>query len=531
MKKWWKVSICALAATFALPAVTSCDKKSAGKTQEEIKMEKLEALGDVMNATLADMKSFDFGGNLTMITEQVIPDGNNSNYIGSQSYGVEATASLTDSGLEAKMLTTATYKESIQSMPEYDYERTTLGEYYLVDGFIYEQDEENPNFYHQYPQSVDAAIAERLFGSAEVTFGDVVNGVKDAKKKLEVLEKLGVLDAVEDALFEDTEYDGFEDFFGYPELPELSEITEMSELFAMSADLFAGIFANEFTLVEEGETTTITLDLKDEIDGIFTFVDTYANIKLGDLVNAVLGSVSEGLTWQEITSEIKDKGDVYTVKSLVDSLDSEIYQASGFRLQEVKDILLSQEGIYSLIEKEYGWFEAARIRAYSVADFVHDNGKMTVNEYLKEKMGPSVTLSGLVGEWESYLIESKLGDLIPSANAVLSTIKDVEVHSCNATLVFNVKDGKITSVENSYNVKLSIPLGENQKMTMAESYSLYANNFSSESQEIALPSDITIDTWCNVCQGFVDQTDYCYQCKQFICERCHYYRYGYHLYD
>ena len=60
MKKMWKISVCALAATFTFSALTACDK---GEQEEKsnITAEQVLALGDSIQESLSDVQSFSFG--------------------------------------------------------------------------------------------------------------------------------------------------------------------------------------------------------------------------------------------------------------------------------------------------------------------------------------------------------------------------------------------------------------------------------------------------------------------------------------
>ena len=551
MKKFWKVSACALAATFALPVFASCDKNKPSAA--EVKMQKLEALGDAFGATLAESKAFDFGAEARVSTDTVIPGmGTTMVQQTVQAYKANSTLSLSDRGPE---LATDVAMQSFEGMLG---QTQTAGESlavkaYVLDGFAYVQSLENPLEYIKSPQTLDTVLSRDILGMYEdYTIGDIVNGVKDLMKKLESLEKLGVFDAIEEELFADTEYEDFDDFFtdvNIPELPNFSDVAEMSEFFAAGSELFAEFFHKEFTLVEEKGTTTITLDLQDNFDGMLTMVKELSNMKLGDLVNKGLASLSgdETLKWENLVKELKGKGS-YTVRTVMNSLDSELYQASGFRLQEIKDLVLSQEFVYTLLERFLDGETVNEIRDFSIAEFVNDYGSYTIDRLLQEKTeNPTMTVDGLLLKAQEMLTNMKVIDLLTFASGgqsvpsnggvtasgmIASLINGIDVQAFNANLVVNVKDRKAISVEASYNVKVSVPMTIETavgNVTMTASAYSYIKNFSPEAKMIALPTNATVVSVCYNCEMPVQEKDYCFTCKRTLCEDCHQY-YSYNHY-
>lgn len=61
MKKFWKFSVCALAATFTLSSVTACGDKGETEEKSNITADQVLALGDSIQSALTDVQTFDFG--------------------------------------------------------------------------------------------------------------------------------------------------------------------------------------------------------------------------------------------------------------------------------------------------------------------------------------------------------------------------------------------------------------------------------------------------------------------------------------
>ncbi|MBQ8447074.1 MAG: hypothetical protein IJX31_04775, partial [Clostridia bacterium] len=90
----------------------------------------------------------------------------------------------------------------------------------------------------------------------------------------------------------------------------------------------------------------------------------------------------------------------------------------------------------------------------------------------------------------------------------------------NANLIFTVKNDKLTRVEVSYNVKVSVS-AQGQSMTVYMNSSVYAEDFSDQAQTIALPTGSTVVIYCDECGLTAAESDYCAACRAYVCEDCH----------
>ena len=475
MKKFWKISAFALSAAFTFSTVTACGGKGDTEEKSNITADQVLALGDSIVESLADVQSFDFG--MSMKSGQSMSGMSMENGI-----SITATANLNQANLDAKLSASIYEKMSGQGM---NYDDTQTLSAYLIDGFAYTQDEMDTTgkVFEKSSRPALDYIFEEFSGDMESDLSDILEEIMAAEGEIAI-----------------------------PELP---------------TDLIKTILNDEFTLIQKGDTTRVTLDLKKELNDIFSYVGNLSvNTKVGDVVNYALGYIDEELTWQAFTGAIKDKGS-YTVGALVNSIDNELYNASGMRLQEVKDAIFAEPGVYDVLVEEVGTEMADMIVNTSVADLVGEYGALTVDNLVQMAMeDETVTLSSMVGLIEGMFAEMTIGDafqLNETAevfNETVAVFKGIRVEDLNANLIFTVKNDKLTRVEVSYNVKVSVS-AQGQSMTVYMNSSVYAEDFSDQAQTIALPTGSTVIIYCDECGLTAAESDYCAACRAYVCKDCH----------
>ena len=471
MRKMWKLSVCALAATFTLSAVTACGDKGETEEKSNITADQVLALGNSITESLADVQSFTFG--LSAKSGQSM-----SGYTTESAVSVLATATVKQESFNAKMTATITEKMNAGG---YDYNDSYSLSGYLIDGFAYLQDETDPTK-RTYTKSSRPAI--------DTILEDMSEGMETNLS--------GILEEIM----------GAESEIAMPEIP---------------VDLLKEVLSDEFTLVQKGDTTRVTLDLKKEFNDFFNYVGNLSlNTKVGDVVNYALGHIDEGLTWQGITGAIKDKGG-YTIGTIVNVLDNELYNAGGVRLQEIKDAIFAQPSVYDALMQEMGQDMTDMIVNTTVAEFVAEYGAMTIDDVVKMiAEDETATLSAVVGNVETVFNSMKLGDGMDAAEKAafaqtIATFKGIRADALNANLIFTVQNGKITRIEISYNLKVAISM-DGESMTTYTNYSIYAENFSNQAQTVALPTGAIVNTYCVRCEESTGR--YCRDCKAYICQRC-----------
>lgn len=475
MKKFWKISVCSLAVAFTLPAVTACEK---GETEEKsnITADQVLALGDSIQSSLAGVQSFQFG--MSMKSGESGPEYSMEN-------GLTLTAlmNVTKDGVSAKLSGTQADKLTVHNMPQYNYDRKTSSDIYILDGFAYVQDDTDEKGKTYQKNSVQTLL-ETLFEGSSMDFSQMLE---------EIMESQGQTD------------------FEMPAIP---------------TDLVQQVLTDEFTLIKKGDTTRVTLDLKKEYNDTLGYVGGWSlQTKVGDIVNYALGQFNEDLTWQGLSSLLKDKGG-YKVSTIVNLLETAITNASGMSLQEIKDVVLAQPEVYEMLVQKLGSEETDAIVAASVSDLLDAYGNLTVNDLAKQATkDETATLASVIEEIETKLSTVTLGDSMDedekeSFDDMMSIIRGIHVDAWNANLIFTVKNDTLTRVEVSYNTKITTSMmGMNS--TTYTNYSMYAENFSGEKLAITLPTDITVDIYCADCGWSVTDDDYCDDCKEFICENCH----------
>ena len=479
MKKMWKISVCALAATFTFSALTACDK---GEQEEKsnITAEQVLALGDSIQESLSDVQSFSFG--LSMKTGQTA-----RGYLSETGMSLTALANVKEDDFDAKITGTMYDKMDIQGMPEYGYNETDTLTAYVVDGFSYRQDEddETGKTYIKSSRPFLDSLLEELSEGVEINMSDALEEIMASQGEIVM-----------------------------PEIP---------------VDLIKTILTDEFTLVQKGDTTRVTLDMKKELNDMLGYVGNLSvHTKVGDVINYALGHIDEELTWQDITSAIKGlRG--YTVGTLISVMDAELYNASGMRLQEIKDMIFAEQSVYDALVQELGTEAADAIVNTTVADVVTQYSTVTIDQMLQQIAEDStLTLTSVVDTIETALNTMTLGDSMDeeekaSFSQVISVFKGIRFDDLNANLIFTVKNDRLTRVEVSYNVKATVTM-EGDSMSIYVNSSVFAENFSAAAQTIALPTGSTVDIYCESCGWAVTEDDYCSLCRAYVCDDdyCHF---------
>ena len=195
--------------------------------------------------------------------------------------------------------------------------------------------------------------------------------------------------------------------------------------------------------------------------------------------------------------------------------------------KEVKDMIFAEPGVYDVLVEEVGANMADKIVNTTVANFVGEYGTLTMDNLMQMAMeDETVTVSSMVELIQTRFTEMTIGDVIPmdevaAFNETIAVFKGFYVDDFNSNLIFTVQNDKLTRVEVSDNVKVSVS-AQGESMTMYINSSVYAENFSVQTQTIALPTGITVVIYCDDCGLTVAESDYCTGCRAYVCDDCHF---------
>lgn len=481
MKKFWKISACTLSMAFAFSAATACDKDKGERVEKSnITADQVLALGDSIAETLADVQSFSFGFSTKSGT--VMPGSTTESGV-----GLTAKANLTENGMDAAITATITEKTTVEGAPDFNTDDVETASAYLIDGFAYMQDpdDETGKTFEKSSRPIADMLMEELLGAADIDLSAILEEIASTETEIA--------------------------------LPEIS----------IPADVIKNFLNDEFTLIQKGDVTRVTLDLKEEFNDSMKYIGSLSvNTKVGDIVNKALGDIDENLTWQTVTDAVKGAGSV-KVGLLIYTLDGAAESATGMGLQEIKDALLSEQTIYDALAKALGAEMMEEVKNTTVNDFVTAYGEYTVNNLLQMVTeDETVTVAGAVDRVESVLSTTTLGDLMETEEEkeefaeMISLFKGIRAEELNANLIFTVKNGTLTRAEVSQNVKITVSV-QGMSMSVFSNVSFYAENFNAEAQTIALPADSTVVVCCDDCEAEVTEDDYCDICKAYLCETCH----------
>ena len=479
MKKFWKLSVCALAATFTLSSVTACGEKGETEEKSNITADQVLAIGDSIQTALSDVQSFSFG-----MTAKA--GSNNPQESTENSMNLMAVANVKAEGIDAKLAFEGKNKASYPSMPQLNEDETFSTAMYILDGFAYAQDESDPTkmTYIKSSRPIIDSILEDMSEGMEM----------DLSAMLE--EMMGNVSSGEITM---------------PEIP---------------VDFIKEVLNDEFILIQKGDTTRVTLDLKKEFNEIFSFVGNLSTAtKIGDIANFALKYIDEELTWQDFTGALKGKGD-YTVGTVINVVDNELYNAAGVHLQDVKDMIFAEPGVYDALVQEMGKEMADTVVNTTVDQFKAEYGAMTFDDIIKTvSEDETATLDGMITDIETALSQMTLGNVMDFESAtvlnqITSKFKGIRMDDLNANLIFTVSEDQLTRVEVSFNFKITLS-AQGQSATTYMNYAMYAENFSNQAQTIALPTGSTVVIYCNDCHLMATENDYCIVCRAYRCGDCH----------
>lgn len=383
-----------------------------------------------------------------------------------------AVANFKEDAIEAKLAFEGNNKDSDPSMVMY-----------ILDGFAYAQDESDPTkmTYIKSSRPIIDSILEDMSEGMEM----------DLSAMLE--EMMGNVSSGEITM---------------PEIP---------------VDFIKEVLNDEFILIQKGDTTRVTLDLKKEFNEIFSFVGNLSTAtKIGDIANFALKYIDEELTWQDFTGALKGKGG-YTVGTVINVVDNELYNAAGVYLQDVKDMIFAEPGVYDALVQEMGKEMADTVVNTTVDQFKAEYGTMTFDDIIKTvSEDETATLDGMITDIETALSQMTLGNVMDFESAtvlnqITSTFKGIRMDDLNANLIFTVSEDQLTRVEVSFNFKITLS-AQGQSATTYMNYAMYAENFSNQAQTIALPTGAVIETYCVNCG--LGSGRYCKECKAYICQSC-----------
>lgn len=476
MKKFWKISACAMSLAFAFSAGTACGKEERVE-KSNITADQVLALGDSIVETLADVQSFSFGISTKAGTN--MPTSTTESGM-----SVTALANLTENGMDAALTATITEKKTVQGAPDSNTDDVETASAYLIDGFAYMQDpnDETGKTFEKSSRPIMDELMEELMGTAEIDFSEILEQITSAEITL----------------------------------PEIS----------IPEDVVKNLLNDKFTLIQKGDVTRVTLDLKGEFNDIMQYIGNLSvNTKVGDIVNYALGYIDEELTWQSVTNTIKGVGD-FKVGTMITYLDNAAENATGMGLQEIKDAVLSEQMIYDALVEAFDEETVKMVQGITVEGLVGLYGNYTVDGLLQTvTKDETITVASKVEVVESMLSIMTLGDLMDdeekeSFAQTVALFKGIRAEELNANLLFTVKDGTLTRVECSENVKINVSL-KGMSMSVFSNVSLYAEGFSTEPQTIALPEGSTVVVYCDDCEEEVTENDYCESCNKYLCTTCH----------
>ncbi len=477
MKKFWKFSVCALAATFTLSSVTACGDKGETEEKSNITADQVLAIGDALTESLSGVRSFNLGWSLEM--GETIPGASMSTSI-----ETAALVNITASGVDLKLAATMEDKSSVQDMPDYSYNKSQSLSAYIIDGFAYTQDEEDATgmTYIKSPSAWENLLDDIFQGEYEMDLSDVLESILSAEGEIAM-----------------------------PDIP---------------VDLIKEILNDEFTLIQKGDTTRVTLDLKQEFNEFFAYLGNLStNTKIGDMINFTLKYIDEDLTWQDFAGLLKGKGG-YTVGTVINVVDNELYNAADVHLQDVKDMIFAEPSVYEALVEELGKEAADELVNTTVEQVVAQYGTMTFDDIIKAvSEDETATLDGVITGIETTFSSVTLGDVMDVENAavlnqITATFKGVRADDLNANLIFTVKDDVVTRVEVSCNVKISVS-AQGENITIYMNYSAYAENFNQAMQTIVLPMGSTVNIYCDDCGLTATEGDYCAGCQAYRHGNCH----------
>ena len=480
MKKFWKFSVCALAATFTLSSVTACGDKGETEEKSNITADQVLALGDSIQSALTDVQTFDFGVSMKIGMDM------SGYYKTETAMKITAAANINGEDIDAKLFGEMSEKAVYPSAPDYNEEYSFAATSYILDGFLYQQDEGDVTgkTYIKSSRPVIDSLLEELSEGVQIDFSMMLEEIMGGTVA--------------------------EDFIGL-EIPD---------------EFIKEVLNDQFILIQSGDTTRITFNPKKKLNEIFAYFGNLSlNTKVGDVVNWALGYVEEDLEWQDFTALFKGKGG-YTLSTIVNVVDNELYNAAGMHLQDIKDMIFAEPSVYEALVQEMGKDGADMFANTTVNEFLAEYGALTLDDVVKTiAESETVTLDSIVTILEEGFAQQTIGGMLEmedvlAFNEMVAVFKGIYVDQLNANLSFTVKNDKITRVEASFNMGVSVT-AQGERMSVFANCSAYAENFSGEAKAITLPTGVTVKRYCEYCGLTAAESDYCNSCRMYVCDDCH----------
>ena len=105
MKKFWKLSVCALATTFAFSAATACGNDTETEEKSNITADQVLTIGDNLQESLSGVRSFGMGFSAKNYQKS-------AGYVFDTSVSLAALVNVGENGLNAKLTGETKMKEA-----------------------------------------------------------------------------------------------------------------------------------------------------------------------------------------------------------------------------------------------------------------------------------------------------------------------------------------------------------------------------------------------------------------------------------
>lgn len=441
MKKWQSLCMAAaMSCTFGF--ATACGDEGTSEAKSNITVDQAVTQITVVEQSLADVKGFDLSAN-----------GNVGFSLGdralARSITADAVVALKEDGfdLKASLVNTLT-----------PLEMTETEEFYLIDGYGYFGTVENGTFYYKKSTTtLYEAISESFEEEFEMSIDDL-------------LEKISAIQG-ENAV----------------EIPQ--EVTAALKQ----------IVTDEFLLIQSGDSTRITLDLEEKFNDVFDwFGDLSLDTTVGELINDYLSLADVDWTWQKLTDAVKDKHlGGYKVSTAIDFIDNQLYHETEMHLDDIKDFLFEQDAFYDIMKKWLGDSSANVYKNKTMEEIIGEYGSLSVDEVLQILTeDETATLDSCIAALETALNTTTLGDTMTAEDKAefeesTELLGSISADALNANFIYTVKNEKVTALEFSFHMEISVELpmeeGETEECELYANFVVSAENFSTTANVIALP--------------------------------------------
>ncbi|MBQ9713709.1 MAG: hypothetical protein IJV83_00115 [Clostridia bacterium] len=454
MKRWQSLCMAAaMACSFGV--ATACGDEGKSEAKSNITVDQALTQITVLEQSLADVKGFDLsaGINFGFSLGGITMDYENS---------ANGVIALKENDFDAKFSLVSTTRQEAPDMDYFETE-TESEDFYLIDGYGYFGTvEDGTLYYSKSTKTLYEAISESFEKELEISIDDL-------------LEKISAMQG-ENAV----------------EIPQ--EVTAALKQ----------IVTDEFLLIQSGDSTRITLDLEDQFNEVFEFYgDLSLDSTVGELINDYLSLADVDWTWQELTGALKGKnlGD-YKISTIVDFVDNQLYRETEMHLDDIKNFLFEQDVFYDMMKKWLGDSSANAYKNKTLEEIIGEYGSLTINELLQAALeDETLTLDIFITTLENNLNTRTLGDTMDAEDKaefeeITDLLGSVSADALNANFIYTIKNGKVSALEFSFNVDISVEMPMEEGVT-AEA-GVYANcliqatNFSATTQPIALPQGAQI---------------------------------------